>query len=235
MSGIRLLDDLERTAGLTAGRFAFQTMTIDAHALRKGRDLYRLAIDKFMGNSVIHRLGTEPVADNAELTRRLQPTHPAGTGRWVDICGMFAPKTEVDKVCDHICDGTIDSLEALESRWRSLHADYYDMEWTWVAEKFESWYGKALADITPADIHAIIDRWLASVTSLNAMLLEDARKEYSLRSRTGFGIDAPDSEADDDFNSVRGQYRADPFVEMVTRHSATKTALAGHARSLLPS
>lgn len=235
MSGIRLLDDLERTAGLTAGRFAFQTMTIDAHALRKGRDLYRLAIDKFMGNSVIHRLGTEPVADNAELTRRLQPTHPAGTGRWVDICGMFAPKTEVDKVCDHICDGTIDSLEALESRWRSLHADYYDMEWTWVAEKFESWYGKALADITPADIHAIIDRWIAAVTSLNAMLLEDARKEYSLRSRTGFGIDAPDSEADDDFNSVRGQYRADPFVEMVTRHSATKTALAGHARSLLPS
>ncbi len=233
-AGIKLLDELERTAGLTAERFAFQTMTIDARALRKGRSLYRLAIDKFMGNSVIHRLGTEPVADAAELSRRLAPTHPAGKGRWVDVCGMFAPKSEIDALCDAIAAGEIRSLEEIEEAWRRIHADYYDMEWTWVVSMMESWFGKTVDALTPDDIRCIIERWISSVRSLNGMLLDDARKEYSLKSRTGFGIDAPDSDADDDFTSVRGQYECDPFVKMVEAHNVAKSALAESALELLP-
>ncbi len=233
-AGIKLLDELERTAGLTAERFAFQTMTIDARALRKGRSLYRLAIDKFMGNSVIHRLGTEPVADAAELSRRLAPTHPAGKGRWVDVCGMFAPKSEIDALCDAIAAGEIRSLEEIEEAWRRIHADYYDMEWTWVVSMMESWFGKTVDALTPDDIRCIIERWISSVRSLNGMLLDDARKEYSLKSRTGFGIDAPDSDADDDFTSVRGQYESDPFVKMVEAHNVAKSALAESALELLP-
>jgi len=233
-AGIKLLDELERTAGLTAERFAFQTMTIDARALRKGRSLYRLAIDKFMGNSVIHRLGTEPVADAAELSCRLAPTHPAGKGRWVDVCGMFAPKSEIDALCDAIAAGEIRSLEEIEEAWRRIHADYYDMEWTWVVSMMENWFGKTVDALTPDDIRCIIERWISSVRSLNGMLLDDARKEYSLKSRTGFGIDAPDSDADDDFTSVRGQYECDPFVKMVEAHNVAKSALAESALQLLP-
>ena len=234
LDGIHLLNELERTAGLTAERFAFQTMTIEAHALRKGRKLYAMAIDKFMGNSVINRLGKTPIADENELTERLLPTHKAGAGQWVDVCGLFAPKNEVDAICDDICSGKIESLDELESRWKKLHADYYDMEWTWVCDKIEEWYGKAIKDLTADDVREIIARWLKSVTTLNSMLLEDANKEYSLKSRTGFGIDDPGMSADDDFISVRGRYDADPFVEMVKAHSITKTALAESALALLP-
>ena len=84
------------------------------------------------------------------------------------------------------------------------------------------------------DIRAIVSRWIKSVTDLNGMLLEDARKEYSLKSRTGFGIDAPAEDADDDFVSVRGQYESDPFVEMVEAHNIAKTSLAEKALALLP-
>lgn len=234
LSGIKLLDELERTAGLTAERFAFQTMTIDARALRKGRDLYRLATDKFMGNSIIHRLGDTPLLSDAEIADRLAPTHPAGKGRWVDVCGLFAPKSEVDAICNAISTGNITSLDELEKAWHKLHADYYDMEWTWVGETFESWYGKPVAALTSDDLRKIINQWLESVTTLNGMLLEDARKEYSLKSRTGFGIDAPAEDADDDFTSVRGQYDSDPFVEMVMAHNTAKTALAAKALALLP-
>ena len=229
LDGIDLLNQLERTAGLTAERFAFQTMTIDAHALRKGRKLYGMALDKFMGNTVISRLGLDPIADEAELTRRLTPTAKAGAGQWVDVCGLFAPKSEVDAICDEITDGTLDSVDAIEARWKELHAQYYDMEWTWVADIMESWYGKPVEALTRDDIRTIIERWLKSVTALNDMLLDDARKEYSLKSRTGFGIDDPAMSADDDFTSVRGSYEADPFVAMVNEHTAKKTALAGRA------
>ena len=233
LDGIDLLNQLERTAGLTAERFAFQTMTIDAHALRTGRKLYGMALDKFMGNTVISRLGLDPIADEAELTRRLTPTAKAGAGQWVDVCGLFAPKSEVDAICDEITDGTLDSVDAIEARWKELHAQYYDMEWTWVADIMESWYGKPVEALTRDDIRTIIERWLKSVTALNDMLLDDARKEYSLKSRTGFGIDDPAMSADDDFTSVRGSYEADPFVAMVNEHTAKKTALAGRALAQL--
>ena len=232
-SGIHLLDELERTAGLTAERFAFQTMTIDARALRKGRALYRLAIDKFMGNSVINRLGDTPVHSDAELAARLAPTSSAGAGAWVDICGLFAPKSEVDKLCDDIARGDIDSLDEIERRWHSLHDSYYDMEWTWVVSMMEQWYGKTVDKLTADDMRSIVERWIKSVTTLNDMLLDDARKEYSLKSRTGFGIDSPGSDADDDFTSVRGQYECDPFVEMVEAHNVAKTALARRALELI--
>ncbi len=233
MGGIKLLDELERTAGLTANRFAFQTMTIEAHALRKGRDYYRMAIDKFMGNSVIHRLGKTPVGSDEELRARLRPTHPSGEGKWVDICGLFAPKSEIDRLCAEIADGTVADLDTLELRWKQLHADYYDMEWTWVASHLERWCGKAVDELTRADVAAIVTRWLESVTDLDRMLLDDAAKEYSLTSRTGFGIDNPDEDADEDFMKVRGEFGSDPFVKMVKEHIEKKSALGADALGLL--
>lgn len=233
MAGIKLLNDLERTAGATAERFAFQAMTIDARALRRGREYYGMAIDKFLGNSVIHRLGDRHVASDGELRAILRPTNPAGKGKWVDICGMFAPKSEVDRLADDIAAGRISTLSELENRWKQIHSAYYDMEWTWVADHLKEWCGKNVDEITRDDVRAIITRWLDSVTALNHMLLDDARKEYSLQSRTGFGIDDPTGEADNDFVSVRGQFEADPFVKMVQDHIVTKTALAQSALALL--
>lgn len=226
MSGINLLDDLERTAGLTAERYSFQTMTIEARALRKGREFYSMAIDKFMGNSLLSRLAGRIPATDAELRDILAPTAALGRGRWVDICGMFAPKEAVDALCDDIADGSVASLPVLEARWRALHADYYDMEWTWVAQHMPAWAGKSVEEFTLDDVRAAVARWLDGVVRLDNMLLDDARKEYSLQSRTGFGIDNPTDDADSDFSSVRGRFDSDPFVAMVRKHIEQKTALA---------
>lgn len=234
MSAVELLNALEETAGMTAEKLAFQSMTIEARALRRGRDYYRLAIDKFMGNSIIHRLGGSKCADIDDMRRRLQCSHPGGRGQWVDVCGLIAPKAEIDRICSDIEEQRITSLEELETRWHNLHADYYDMEWTWVEEHFPAWFGKALDELGPDDIREIVARWERSVVTLNELLLEDAAKEYSLRSRTGFGIDAPDSAADDDFVSVRGSYDADPFVAMVRKHSEVKRQLGRDTIALLP-
>ncbi|MBD5232683.1 MAG: DUF4954 family protein [Bacteroidales bacterium] len=226
MSGGRLLNDLERTAGITAERFSFQALIIEARALRKGRKYYGLAIDKFMGNSLISRLGDAEIGDDTDFAALLAPTHPAGCGEWVDVCGMFAPKAEVERIAADIESGAIDSLDILERRWRTLHADYYDMEWTWVCEHFAEWYGKEVTELDREDVRTIVSRWIKSVTMLNDMLLDDAAKEYSLKSRIGFGIDNPEESAEGDFTNVRGDYDCDPFVISVREHTAAKRRLA---------
>ena len=233
MGAIRLLNDLEQTAGVTAERFSFQAMTIESRALRRGRKLYAMAIDKFMGNSIITRMGKDPIAGQKKLTALLTPTSQYGNGNWVDVCGLFIPKSAVNDIVKDIAEGRIESLPQLESRWKQLHADYYDMEWTWVTQHLKDWCGKTYDELTADDIKAIIDRWLQSVTDLDRMLLDDACKEYSLKARTGFGIDNPGDDADSDFISVRGELDADPFVCMVKEHIARKTALAMRAKAQL--
>ena len=119
----------------------------------------------------------------------------------------------------------IDTLDELESRFRSIHAGYYDMEWTWVVENFRRWWGKDIDALTPDDVAAIVERWRESVVALDRLLYEDARKEFSLVSRTGFGVDGAEARQPSDFEAVRGQFDADPFVCMVLDHIDAKTRL----------
>lgn len=234
LDGISLLDDIERTSGVTSEVYAYQGMSIKASALRKGREYYRRAIDKFMGNSVIKRLeGISPI-DDGIIRRRLEPAICAGRGEWIDLCGLIAPKAEVDRLCEEIVDGRVVSLEDVDSRLRGLHADYYELEWTWVVENFSRWWGKEACELTAEDVKAIVERWKCSVVELDRMLYEDAKKEFSSVARIGFGMDRKsDGSRNSDFEQVRGEFESDAFVRMVVEHIESKTALGDELISRL--
>lgn len=224
-NALDLLDSIERTGGLTSEQYVYRSMTITSSALRKGREYYRMAIDKFMGNSIISRLGDAEYSSAEQIAQRLRPTTSRGTGEWVDIAGMFAPKDEIERLCDDIANKRVDSLEQIERRIRDLADEYYDMEWTWVNSRFKQWWGKECSELSSEDIREIVGRWTDSVTTLDRMLYDDARKEYSLVSRIGFGADGPRECRDADFEQVRGEFHSDPFVTMVLDHIEKKRAL----------
>lgn len=234
MDGRNLLDSIAEVAGATADHYAYQGMTIENRALHKGKGYYSMAIDKFMGNSVIKRLEGDPLADDADIVSRLRPTDSRGAGEWVDICGMIAPKSEISALIRDIIEEKVNTLDEVEERFRSLHAAYYDMEWTWVVEHFKEWYGKEIDELTAADIREIVDRWRTSVVGLDKMLYEDARKEFSLVSKVGFGVDGTEARQESDFEQVRGAFDRDPFVCMVLDHIDKKTRLGQELINRLP-
>ena len=84
---------------------------------------------------------------------------------------------------------------------------------------------KSVDRLTPQDIVAIVRQWNESVVELDRLLYDDARKEFSMVSRIGFGVDGSVSQRDGDFEQVRGQFESDPFVQMVCRHIEEKTSL----------
>lgn len=225
-AALDLLDVIEQTGGLTADAYSYRSMTIRARALRHGREYYNMALDKFMGNSVISRLKGVDFLSASDITAVLTPTSPCGEGVWLDIAGMIAPESEVRRLCSDIADGTVDSLDTVAARFASMAADYYDMEWTWVASMMERWYGKRWDELTPADVARIVERWRESVIKLDRLLYDDARKEFSLVSRIGFGVDGSDDLAAADFEQVRGDFDSDSFVKMVLDHIDSKSALA---------
>ena len=89
----------------------------------------------------------------------------------------------------------------------------------------ELYYEVDLRSISAAEIIKLVRRWQESVTRLDELLYEDARKEFSLTSMTGFGVDGSSVEKQQDFEGVRGDFENNPFVTAVQEHIVNKRAL----------
>lgn len=223
LRGLKTLKQLKDISGATSDTYAYQSARITGNAMEKGIKLYTMAINKFLGNSIISRL--EKVNGRLDLFR---PTSEDGTGDWVDLCGLIAPKKLLIPLLDKIQDGEITSLEDVNAELSALHCNYYDLEWQWAYRIMLDFYGiDENGGITPAILSDIISKWKDSVVCLDQMLWKDARKEFSLSARTGFGFDGQSTETQSlDFSEVRGQFESNPFVMAVEEHIRTKSALA---------
>ena len=222
---VAILRELRRLSGETSDAYAYQSAKIKSSSLEKGIKLYETAIHKFMGNSIIKRLEEIPFKTNDEIRRRLRPDTATGSGEWVDIAGLIAPKSEIDKLLAGIEDGSIDRLKKINACFEEMHRNYYTYEWTWAYGKIKEFYGIDPEQITAAQVTDIVNKWREAVVGLDRMVYEDARKEFSLSAKTGFGADGTMSEKDLDFEQVRGDFENNTFVTAVLEHIEAKTAL----------
>lgn len=223
--GKEILINLQKVSGETSDIYSFQSAKIKNSSLVKGIRFYEIAIHKFLGNSIIKRLEDTKFKSNEEIRERLKPDTVIGTGEWVDISGLIAPKSEIDKLLDGIESGEIDRLKHINAKFAEMHHNYYTYEWTWAYEKIEEFYGINPQDITAKDIIDIVHKWKDAVVGLDKMIYEDARKEFSLSSMTGFGADGSGKEKQLDFEQVRGDFENNTFVTAVLEHIKVKSAL----------
>lgn len=225
MKGRSILKELQRVSGETSEIYSYQSAKIKNSALNKGIGFYETAIHKFLGNSVIKRLEGILFKSNEEIRHRLLPDTAIGEGEWVDISGLIAPKTEIERLMNDIEAGVLHTVDQIHDRFAGMHANYYTYEWTWAYGKMLEFYGLKPDTITAKDIIAIVRQWQKSVVGLDRMVYEDAKKEFSLTSMTGFGADGSKEEQMLDFEQVRGVFESNPFVTAVLEHIEVKTAL----------
>ena len=184
-----------------------------------------MAIHKFLGNSLIKRLEHLSFQSNEDIRTRLIPETKAGSGEWVDLSGLIVPQQELNHLIENIESDSITDIAQIVAFFKQLHDNYYQMEWTWAWEIIKKWYAISLDTVTAEAIIRIVKTWQEAVVHLDQMLYEDARKEFSMASRTGFGADGNSEQKETDFEQVRGAFENNPFVESVKKHIDDKTAL----------
>jgi len=203
----------------------FDRMRMKTSAAERGITLYQMGIDKFIGNSVIKRLEGAGFKSDAEIRTRLKPDTDKGTGDWIDMSGLLTPLSAIEELLTAIESQEMKSGDAINRYFESVHKRYYDLEWTWVYDHLPRETGKPNSKLTAADIIAIVERWKKSVVDLDRMLYEDARKEFTLSSMTGFGIDGDDEVKKRDFEQVRGDFEKNGVVLAILDHIKSKTEL----------
>lgn len=227
LAGISILKELQRVSGQNSEAYTYQSGKIKNSSLRKGISLYKLAIDKFLGNSLISRIMKSEFSSAEELRKTLVPDTPYGKGDWVDIAGMISPKKAITDILNSIESMEIKDMGDLNARIADIHANYYDYEWRWAYDVIREYYDVDLSVASVDVIRSLISRWKNSVVALDNMLYEDAKKEFSLSMMASFGADGDEEERMQDFIHVRGSlFDSDPFVLSIKQHIEVKSALA---------
>jgi hypothetical protein len=224
MKGVEVLRNLQQISGETTAVYTYQNCNIRNSSLVKGIELYNIVINKFLGNSLINRLKETEFKSIAEVRQQLKPESSKGLGEWIDLSGLIAPKNEIDSLLNSI-ENTPVTFEEIQQKFETMHLEYYNYEWTWAKQKLEEHWRKNIEDITKEDIVNIVESWKAAVVKLDQLIYNDAKKEFDLNSRTGFGVDGNEEQKHLDFESVRGSFESNTFVTEVLNHIKIKTEL----------
>ncbi len=222
--GREVLNELQALSGENTEVYGYKNCKIRNSSLRHGRELYTIGIQKFLGNSLISRLEGKDLRTIDDVRAALRPDSPAGSGDWVDLAGLIAPRNEVKQLLDDVEKGGI-GLDDVQARLEQIHANYYSYEWTWALEKLEQVWGCDVEHVTIEQIRRTVEEWKDAVVKLDKMVYDDARKEFDLNSQTGFGVDGDRRQAEADFEEVRGSFESNSFVKAVLEHIEKKTAL----------
>lgn len=225
LTGVEVLHTLQKISGETSEEYSYQSAHIKNGSLKKGIRFYSMAINKFLGNSIIKRLENLTFNSDEDIRRRLHPDHEQGSGEWVDLAGLIAPQKEITDLIARIESGEMTSVEQIHAVFQQLHNNYYQLEWTWAWEVMQKWYNINPDTVTATDVINIVNIWKDAVVTLDKMLYEDAQKEFSMTAQTGFGADGNQKQKVIDFEQVRGAFENNPFVETVKKHIDAKTAL----------
>ncbi|MDX2444752.1 MAG: DUF4954 family protein [Bacteroidales bacterium] len=225
IGGRNLLLKLQKYSGEKSEFYTYENVKIQRSSLERGIIMYNLGIYKFLGNTLMKRLEGIDFKADGEIRDRLKPDTDIGTGKWIDLAGLFTPMSVVDDLMQRIEEEEVNSLDEIKQAFEKMHKNYAMYEWTWAIDMLLKEAGKNITSIWAKDVIFLTEEWKKSVVELDKMLYNDAKKEFTLISQTGFGIDGDKSTQILDFEHVRGEFEKNPQVSDIKNHIEKKTAL----------
>lgn len=194
----------------TAEEVTWNRVKIKMTALRKGLLLYKQALRSYLyellkSNSV----ACTPVSTLPDdALAGLAPSSNEWI-EWVDLAGLIVPAAVVNRLLDEVDEGSVDELDQLVERLRSLDQDYPQMVAHWAAYALEALLGKPASEITAGELRQVMEQGASDRKALAAAVAMDVHRDFAPLMAVGYGIDS-ESCRDADFRAVRGE---EPVVE----------------------
>lgn len=225
LKGTEILKGLLKNMDESSSFVWYQNCKIKRSSIKKGIELYEMAIYQFIGNKIVEKLIGHKIESKEELIKLLESDSKIGIGDWVDMAGLIAPKSEVEKLLNQISLQNL-SLEAIQEQLNDLHQNYAEYSWNWAIDVLKRLLNKSLNDIEMRDLISIVELWKKSVLTFDDLILRDAKKEFNFVAKTGFGIDGNEDQKLFDFETVRGSIENNSFLLDVLKHIQINTELA---------
>jgi len=134
---------------------------------------------------------------------------------------------------DSVKTNKIKTVDELNDHLFAIYNNYNKYNWIWCANLISQQYGDKPENIPVDCLIQIITNWKTNAIKLNNMILKDAEKEFDNVSKIGFGIDGDTDTRNSDFQSVRGAYENNKFVNSLQNESKEIEAKADRLIAIL--
>lgn len=160
LEGKALLEDLQRQQPESTEVYTYHGCKIRRTSLLKGIQYYDLVVKLFLYRC---------------FQSNTTETDEANGGRWVDMMGMLAPKSEIDSVVRDIKNGAIHSVAELNDILQQIHQDY---------QHYEQAYANFVMQNCGGNLFIDRDHWMREAEEAHALWLkmvkDDAEREYQM-------------------------------------------------------
>ncbi len=204
--------------------------------LRKGAKYYELAIDRYLIGKLLSAIEVNldagltleaALAALPEAKPLQQPDH------WLDIAGVLVTGERYQQLMHDVSDRSITTLEQLLDRLTGLHAAYQSDEWSYICHAFAQEYGISLHALQAAPLRELVERWQNAASSLQALILADAKIEFADFAHIGYGLTAAAGEKTEDFIQVRGSLESNRVIQQCEEDAAAIKRRSQHILHLL--
>lgn len=208
--GIQLLQHLSNKISSSPESIPWQGMRI--YMAERGEEIYQWTLRQYFGRVLIRRLSGRKFISLIDLRDKLNTVVDLGEGDWIDCAGLIVPASVIEALLLDIEDERIDTIDAVEHRFHSLLEQYEEFEWAWVKENLEQDLGKSIRQWNVEDIISILEAAQNASRQIVRAQIEDARKEFEESMQVGYGVDNPQSYAEQDFNAAFGCLEEDEII-----------------------
>lgn len=195
--GIRILNEIISTCTSEEDVVVYGNFKIKRSAAARGIVLYKRALKLYILERVVE------ILSSSEKGMRCGEI---GTGEWVDISGMLAPRSEILRVMDEVKSGKISSVEEFRQNMALIHNNFDQYERNWILSICRKMGKPDFSMILTKDL-SLLRSELSEVRSdyLDSMM-QDADKEFSRDMVVGFGVDTfgDMEQKESDVTNVRG-------------------------------
>lgn len=213
VNGIKILNELSEKTPKTQDYINYKGINIHRLLLKTARKYYEMALKVYIGREIVKHIdGINSNSSISEIRKNFKTHDKEGTGKWVEICGLFSPASKIEELINSVKSDNIRSITELNKKLKGIYNNYDKYSWEWCANLIGQQTGIELNNITVGSLIQIISDWKTNAVKLNNMILKDAEKEFDSGSKLGFGIDGDEHTRAMDFEAVRGTYEENKFV-----------------------
>jgi carbonic anhydrase/acetyltransferase-like protein (isoleucine patch superfamily) len=213
LKGIEILNGLLNTLDDTANFAWYQNCKIKKSAIKKGIELYEMAVNQYIGNKILEKFDGKAIQSISDIDQLFTAKNETGTGQWIDLAGIFAPKSEIDRLIQRIGSENM-TVDDVQTELNFIFQHYSDYSWNFSLSLIEN---KDLASLI-----STLEMSKKAESTFSDMILRDAKKEFSQTAKTGFGIYGDEDDKNADFEAVRGNFNTHPFVLEVQESTKNK-------------
>ncbi len=226
LSGYETLKAIQSRSGHSSVVYFHNGVQISKSALEKGLHFYELAFRRYLGNTVVNQLRGCTELSREAVFSVLQPTGTTGEGTWLDIAGLVAPKEAIDTMIEEIEGGTLDSINSIDERFRQVYDSFGEYELSWVMRKVCDQLSKSFDELTLEDIREVVSQWIANVTELDRLRIQDAKKEFAPTAKVGYALNGDPAERDAEYRVIHGDPDGNSFIRDLQKRLAVKQETA---------